>query len=338
MRKIENREAVFKNTAELPAPFLERVERHRREIHVHCYRMLGSFDEAEDLVQETFLRAWRFQQNYTEKDSLRAWLYKIATNACLDHLRKRSRRTMPVASYPPSHANDPILPPLEEYLWLDLIPDSQLSSTSDPEARYTQQESVRLAFMVALQKLPQRQRAALLLKDVLVYPAHEVAELLGISVSATNSLLYRARKSLQSSDHSQDITSAAVNQPDNETQQLLNRYMQVWETADVQGLVSLLCTDATFAMPPSPSWYYGREAIGLFIDRNLFTGSTRRWQMRPTRANGQPAFAVYEDRDDSGKYFGSGIQVLTLAKGQIQDISTFLNPSLNERFGLPMEL
>ncbi len=326
--------------------FSDLTEPYRRELQVHCYRILGSLHEAEDLVQETFLRAWRRLDTYQGRASFRAWLYKIATNACLDALdRMRSRRLLPARTHPVSDPGAPILPPTPEISWLEPFPDEWLvDATANPEARYSAYESVSLAFLAALQALPPRQRAALILSDVLDWSSREVAELLGLTVSAANSALYRARATLAKHYHGREPESLPASMADERTRILLDRYVQAWETADVAGLVALLKEDATFAMPPSPSWYRGRDAIGVFVaatvfaDEGMFPGQAAgRWRLRPTRANAHPAFAIYQ-RTGRDEYQAFGIHVLAYQAGQLAQITSFIDPSLPPRFGLPPTL
>ncbi len=322
------------------------TEPYRRELQVHCYRILGSLHEAEDLVQETFLRAWRRLDTYQGRASFRAWLYKIATNACLDALdRMRSRRSLPSQTRPVSDPHAPILPPAPDISWLEPFPDEWLvEAAAGPEARYSAYESISLAFLTALQALPPRQRATLILSDVLDWPSREVADLLGLTVSAANSALHRARTTLAKHYHGRALESLTPASADERTRRLLERYVQVWETADVAGLVALLKEDATFAMPPSPSWYRGRAAIGVFVaatvfaDEGMFPGEAAgRWRLLPTRANAGPAFAVYQ-RTGEKEYQAFGILVLACQAGQLTQIISFIDPSLPVRFGLPPTL
>src|SRR5215213_2025546 len=246
--------------------FGELTEPYRRELQVHCYRILGSLHEAEDIVQETMLRAWKRLDTYEGRASFRAWLYKIATNACLDALdQRRSRRLLPNQCGPAADPQTQISPPSPELVWLDPIPDEWLGDISalNPEARYSESESISFAFLTALQALPPRQRAVLILRDVLDFSANETAEVLELTVSSVNSALHRARTALSQSYQEREH-QVPINSPSDErTKWLLDHFVKAWERADVDGLVALLKEDAAFAMPPSPFWYQGRQSIAV---------------------------------------------------------------------------
>ncbi len=323
-----------------PDEFSALAEPHRHELQVHCYRMLGSLQDAEDLVQETLIRAWQRLNTFEGRAPFRAWLYKIATNVCLDALDRRPRRALPPARQRASDPANPPAPPITEPIWLEPIPDELIADTdTSPEARYAARESITLAFLAALQVLPPRQRAVLVLFDVLDWRANEVAQTLGLSVSAVNSALHRARTTLAKHYHARGIESIAANSSDARTRELLERYVRAWENADIDALIALLKEDATFPMPPSPSWYQGRAAIRAFIAANILAGDARgRYRLLPTRANGQPAFGWYQRDESSALFRGFAIQVLTFDGDLIADISTFMNPGLLGRFGLPLEL
>ncbi|MBI3241891.1 MAG: sigma-70 family RNA polymerase sigma factor [Chloroflexi bacterium] len=313
------------------------AEPYRRELQVHCYRILGSLHDAEDLVQETMLRAWRRLDTFEGRASLRAWLYKIATNACLDALDKRPRRALPPATHPPADPRRPLAPPVAEPLWLEPLPDDLLAGAEEnPEARYTTRESITLAFLAALQTLPPRQRAAVILCDVLDWKASEAAECLGATPSAVNSALHRARETLAKKYHRRETMKLA--HADERTRALLDRFMRAWETADVNTLVSLLKDEATLAMPPTPSWYRGPEEIRAFLLAVPLAGDAQdRWRLILTQANGGPAFAFYQ-RDDStanGLYRSAGVMTITLDEGAIFEMTLFTNPELVLKFGLP---
>lgn len=326
--------------------FSRLTEPYRRELQVHCYRILGSLQEAEDMVQETFLRAWRRLNSFEGRSSLRAWLYKIATNACLDALdRRKSRRTLPSAKLPAADPHAQISPPTSDPIWLEPYPDEWIvDSAAGPEARYLASESISLAFLAALQSLPPRQRAVLILKDVLGWPAKEVSKMTGWTTSAVNSALHRARVTLSKKYHRHGMEKVARSQVDLETQTLLEQYVQAWERADVDGLVALLTDEAIFSMPPSASWYAGRAAIRTFIaatvfaDQGMFQGEAfGRWHLLPTHANHQPAYAIYQ-KNEAGEYQAFGIHVIDVQADRIAEVVSFIDPTLTERFNLPSTL
>lgn len=308
------------------------VEPYRKELTAHCYRLTGSMQDAEDMVQETMLRAWRKRSTYAERATFRAWLYKIATNACLDSLKKSARRTLPSAKHRPANPREPFAPPVQEPIWLEPIPDELLAGiSSTPEARYGMRESITLAFTIAMQTLPPRQRAVLLLRDVLGWRAQETADALDISLSAANSALFRARQKLAKTGSYQQYQ-----QPSKPVDSLLHQYLHAWENADIDGLVSLIKEDASFVMPPSPSWYYGRDEIATAINNMLFAGdAVGRWHLVATQANSQPAFGFYQRHDPSGEFHAFGIQVLTFDGAKIAAISHFLQPGLFQKFNFP---
>jgi len=318
------------------------IEPYRGELYLHCYRLLGSVHDAEDMVQETLFRAWRRFDTFKGEASLRTWLYTIATNACLDALKKRSSRTMPTAVYPEASVLNPNEGRTAEALWLEPFPDSWMGEViENPEARYTRSESVSFAFLTALQVLPPRQRAILLLSDVLDWRASEIAHLLEISVSAVNSALHRARVTLEKQYHADKQVMMPVNSADEEIKALLSRYVLAWETDDVAGLVALLKEDAILSMPPIPAWYRGPEAIyDLLLIK--FAEQKNQWRFFPTSANGQPAFVVYRLDKPGNFYKASGIQVVTLDDSslprKIADITALLSPSLVATFGFPLQL
>jgi RNA polymerase sigma-70 factor, ECF subfamily len=304
------------------------AEPYRTELRVHCYRMLGSLHDAEDLVQETFLRAWRRLDSFQRHVSFRAWLYKIATNACLDALDKRPKRVLPAGAYPAADPRGLFAPPLAEPIWLEPFPDEFLGeAAAGPEARYAAHENITLAFLTALQTLPPRQRAALIMRDVLDFSANEAAETLAQTVPAVNSALHRARVSLAQRAQANGSQAGAAQPADDDVRAQLNQYVRAWETADVETLIGLLKEAATLAMPPSPSWYAGREAIRTFMAGWPFSGEGRgRWRLRATRANTQPAFELYRRGPAANDYQHVGLQVLTFEQGQIAGITLFLLP------------
>jgi RNA polymerase sigma-70 factor (ECF subfamily) len=319
--------------------FRQLTDPYRRELLVHCYRILGSVDDAEDMVQETLLRAWRRLETFEGRASLRSWLYKIATNVTLDTLDHQRRRTLPTATQAAADPRDPLPGPARDRLWLEPLPDTliDLRPTVNPEAHYEARESVSLAFLAALQALPGRQRAVLLLRDVIGWNASEVAEILSMTVVAVNSALQRARTTMKKQQGSSRAAQPAQHD-DPQTAALLTRYVAAWEAADSTRLIALLREDAVLTMPPLPAWYVGRAAIQLFLDTIVF-GGPGQGQLRliATGANGSPAFAVYQCGDD-GVYRAAGLHVLTIVQGQIAQIDDFLvfGDRLFFRFGLPL--
>lgn len=302
--------------------------------------MLGSFQDAEDLVQETLLRAWQKLDTFEGRASFRAWLYKIATNVCLDALDRRPRRAMPTATHRPANPTAPIAPPITEPIWLEPYPDDLLADeASSPEARYGARESITLAFLAALQILPARQRAVLILRDVLDWSAEEAAHLLALTVPAVNSALHRARVTMAKHYRVRGVDSLRADPSDPETRALLDQYVRAWETADIDGLVRLLKKDATFPMPPSPSWYRGKDAIREFVATQILAGEAQgRFRLISTRANGQPAFGWYQVNETGKRYHAFAIHVLTFHGKLIADASTFPIPALFPKFGLPLEI
>jgi RNA polymerase sigma-70 factor (ECF subfamily) len=320
--------------------FAALAERHRRELQVHCYRMLGSLEEAEDLVQETFLRAWRGRREFEGRSSARAWLYRIATNACLDALRRRPRRVM-AADVPPAVPGAPERAPEAELSWLQPYPDSLLDAVPDrgagPAEAAESRETLELAFLAAIQHLPPRQRAALVLRDALGWSASETAALLETSVAAANSALQRGRETLKA--HLPARRSEWRREPgaDEEERALLARYIAALEAADVAGLVALLAEGARMTMPPYATWFDGREAIAAFHADSVFGGG-RAFRHIATRANRQPAAAVYMRAPGESAFLPLAIDVLRVEDGRIAEINAFVLPELFPRFGLPPSL
>jgi RNA polymerase sigma-70 factor (TIGR02960 family) len=308
---------------------------YRRELQVHCYRILGSVQDAEDIVQETLLAAWRGLEQYQERDSLRAWLYRIATNRCLNALRDRRRRPREAPGLPfevpePTRRGEP--------LWLEPYPDARLDAVADdspgPEARYEMKEAVTLAFVAALQRLPPRQRAVLVLRDVLGFRAAEVAEMLESSEVSVNSALQRARATLES--RLPDRERASLPRLSRE-RELVARFADAVESGDVDGMVSLLTDDALLTMPPLPLEYQGREAIAAFLRyREEARGTPLR--VVPARANTQPAFACYTPDAQAGIARPAGLFVLTLEGDAAGAITWFADTALFGYFGLPRTL
>jgi RNA polymerase sigma-70 factor (ECF subfamily) len=313
--------------------FKARFEPYRRELQAHCYRMLGSLDDAEDLAQEALLRAWNRRHTFAGLASFRTWLHRIATNACLDVLELRPARALPIQLNPPSRLEDPVGAAARDPIWMSPAPDSLLEFDPGPEARVSLRESVGLAFLVALQQLPPRQRAVLLFRDVLGWQASEVAEAVEMSVPAVNSALQRARETLAST---RDVQERAMKPVLDETvRTLLGRYIRAWEEADHAALVALLHEEVTLAMPPLPTWYRGRENVGGFLGQLLAGDARGRFRMLPTHANGQPAVAFYQFDPEAAVHRAFSLQLLEVEDNRITGLLSFLDPRLASHFGLP---
>ncbi len=316
--------------------FAEVVEPHRRLLTAHCYRMLGSAHDAEDALQETLLRAWRNLSSFQGRSSLRSWLYTIATNVCLRAIERRPSRVLPIDYGPSADPHEPLREPLVESVWIEPYPDEWLDpgdSLAGPEARYEQRESVELAFIALLQHLPARQRAVLILRDVLGFSGAEVADALETTPASVYSALQRAHTTLdeQRPDRSQQATLRSLS--DEQQRAIVTRFVDAWSGNDVDTIVAMLTETATLAMPPIPSWYRGRDAIERVLRALVFDGS-KRWRMLPTAANGQLAVGTYV-RDSSGVYAPHGVTVLTLRGDLIDEITHFRDPSMIALFGLP---
>ncbi|GLV60715.1 ECF RNA polymerase sigma factor SigG [Dictyobacter sp. S3.2.2.5] len=311
------------------------VGAYQRELLVHCYRMLGSFHDAEDLLQETLLRAWEKHTTLTNPGAYRSWLYRIATNLCLDRLRSASRRSLPPDTHPMSNPSDPVPPRLREPIWLEPFPDDVLADWhSDPQDRAERNEQTTLAFLIALQHLTPTQRAVLLLREVLSWEAREVAEWLNLSVPAVNSALQRARRAMRQGD----VASQAPMAPPNlRAQKLLESYVALWEQADIPGFVALLRDDAWFTMPPLPAWFQGRTAIATVLATSIFTPGRQR-RLLPTHANGCPAFAYYQREAGEQVFKLIGLVVLGVEGEQIASLVAFLDVSSLSSFALPPSL
>jgi RNA polymerase sigma-70 factor, ECF subfamily len=317
------------------AAFDTLVEPYRRELLVHCYRMLGTVHDAEDLVQETLVRAWEKRATFTSPGSYRAWLYRIATNLCLNTLTRAPKRSLLASTQPQTDPTGPLPQKQREPVWLEPFPDDLLADQQvDPEYRSLQHERTTLAFLVALQQLTPAQRATLLLREVLDWPASEVAEWLNLSVPAVNSSLQRARRALQQHD---SFSEALVNLPNPELRTLLDRYVALWEQDDIPGLVALLREDAWFTMPPTLGWFQGRETIATFF-RTIVFNTPGKWRLLPTRANASPAFGVYRWQADTGMYKLHTLLVLSIVGEQIASIVAFLDLQNPSAFSLPPTL
>ncbi|MBF6558293.1 MAG: sigma-70 family RNA polymerase sigma factor [Acidimicrobiales bacterium] len=305
--------------------FEDLTDPFRRELLAHCYRMLGSVQDAEDLVQETYLRAWRSFDRFEGRSSLRVWLYKIATMACLTALEARRRRPLPSDLSAPSHdAGQALAPPEPGMVWLQPMPDGLIAAPgSDPAATINSQAGIRLAFIAALQMLSARQRAVLILRDVLSMRAAEVAEILDTTTVAVNSVLRRARAQLELSR----LTEEELIEPSEaELREILDEYVDAFERSDITTLVGLLRADVVLEMPPIPTWFTGREAVAGFLGSRVM-GDRGHWRLTPTRANGQPALATW-GRGEDGRYGAHGVHVLTFIGDQIARITVFQTADL----------
>lgn len=300
-----------------PETFEDLVRPYRRELAAHCYRMLGSLADAEDQVQETLLRAWRGIDGFAGRSSVKSWLYRIATNACLDVLRARPRRELPMESSAPHDPAEPLPAANPELLWLEPAPASLVG----PEASFASRETVQLAFVTALQQLPAMQRAAVLLADVLEWPVAEIAALLESTPAAINSALQRARATLEGRKRPGKPVDRA----------LLERYMQAWERGDAAAFAALLHEDVVVSMPPNPAWFRGRDAVVAFLAPRMVPGAQR---MVPVDGADEVAFAYYRS-EGGADYTARAIEVVVWEDGLVREIHAFFDRSLVERWGVP---
>jgi len=311
------------------------VEPHRAELHAHCYRMLGSVHDAEDALQDAMLRAWRGLPRFEGRSSVRSWLYRIATNACLDAIARRPKRVLPIHYGPAADPHDGLSEALVESTWVEPYPDERAGLAAGyaaPEARYAQRESVELAFVAAVQHLPARQRAVLILREVLGFSAQEVAETLETTAASVNSALQRARRAVEERMPEESQQAALRTLGDERLREVTGRFVDAWERGDVNAIVALVTEDARFAMPPFPTWYRGPRDIAAFVAAHALG---ERWRLVPTRANGQVAFGKYQ-RDPAGDgYRAIALDVLTLRGGRIADITAFVTPEVSPRYTVP---
>jgi RNA polymerase sigma-70 factor (ECF subfamily) len=313
------------------------IDPYRRELQAHCYRMLGSIPDAEDALQDTMLRAWRGLARFEGRSSLRSWLYAIATNASLKAIEKRPARVLPIGYGPDADPHLGPAEPLLESVWVEPYPDEALGLEDvrvSPEARYEQRESVELAFIASLQHLPARQRAVLILREVLGFSAGEVAGMLDSSPDAVYSALQRAHKTIDERlpKQSQQATMRALG--DDTVREIVERFVDAWERSDVDAVAAMLTDDATMDMPPLPNWYRGREQIAVFL-RGWPLSVEGRFRVVPTRSNGQLAFAEYLWDGDAEEFRPHAVMVLTLQGNRIAELTAFLGHRLPERFGMP---
>jgi RNA polymerase sigma-70 factor (ECF subfamily) len=299
--------------------FVQRLKPFRRELLAHCYRMLGSVDEAEDVVQETYLRAWRGQATLVDPSAIRPWLYRIATNACLTAIGERKRRALPSGLGAPSSDPDaPVVPAPPDTEWIEPIPDALVSSESlDPAALAETRQHLRLAVVAALQLLPPRQRATFMLREVASFSAEEVAEMLDVTVPAVKSILQRARARLDEAAPAPDRTREPT---ETQARAVLDRYMAAFQSSDPAAIEALLCDDAVIEMTSSTTWFQGKRACAPFVIQHL--GTPGEWRMTPTAANGQPAAIAYHRRSD-GTYEPFGVAVLIARTDGLARITLF---------------
>jgi RNA polymerase sigma-70 factor, ECF subfamily len=313
------------------------IEPHRAELRAHCYRMLGSANDAEDALQEALLRAWRGLPRFEGRSSVRSWLYTISTNVCLRAIERRPKLVLPIDYGPAADPHEGPGAPLIESVWVEPYPERGLpldEVLAGPDARYEQRESIELAFIAALQHLPARQRAVLILREVLGFSAREVAEALDTTPGSIDSALQRAHKTVDERlpEQSQQATLRALG--DEGLREIVDEFVAAWERTDIDAIVAMLADDAAMTMPPLPTWYRGREAVRAFLRGSVLTSTARR-RMIPTRANGQLAFGHYVREADEETFVPHAIHVLTLDGAKVAEITAFLTPEAFERFGLP---
>ena len=332
----ESREPAGSENEEAAADaFLADAQRYRRELLAHCYRMTGSLHDAEDLVQETYLRAWKAFKGFQGKSSVRTWLYRIATNTSLTALEGRQRRPLPVGLGQPSSDPAGELTERAEVPWLEPLPD-QHDDPNDPSSIVGSRESVRLAFVAALQHLSPRQRAVLVMRDVLQWKAAEVGDAIGASTAAVNSLLQRARAQLDAVGPSEDDTLPAPDSP--ETRDLLDRYIAAFEAYDIDKLVELFTEEAVWEMPPYDGWFKGREAVVTLNRVHCPAEGPGDMRFIAMTANGQPAAALYMLNRETGVHEAFQFHVLDIGPDGISHVVAFLGPELFDKFGLPETL
>jgi RNA polymerase sigma-70 factor (ECF subfamily) len=321
------------------AAFRALFEEHRAALEAHCYRMLGSLHDAEDALQETMVKAWRALPAFEGRSAFSTWCHRIATNICIDMLRRRpGRRGLPTDHGPPSDPTEP-QEPIHEPIWIEPYPDRAFelaASQPGPDARYENREAVELAFIAALQHLPPRQRAILILRDVLGFSAREVATILGITVASANSALNRARRRFRERRPAPSQQSTLRELGDRRVRTLVKRFVRACEAGEVEGILALLAEDASFSMPPYSGWCQGRDALA---DSWLMPqGAPGRLRYVPTRVNGQLALAVYRRAPDAGVYLPACLDVLAVSGGEISEVVAFRSVREFARFGLPRTL
>jgi RNA polymerase sigma-70 factor, ECF subfamily len=322
---------------EVAGDFDDLVRRYRRELHVYCYRMLGSFDEAEDHVQEVLLRAWRSREGFRGESSVRTWLYRVAANACLDTLRRDARRAVPAQAGEPSGAPAGAAPSIAAMPWIQPYPDALLDELAadqpGPEAVAVSRETISLAFLAAIQLLPPRQRAALILRDVVSLPAAEVAEILGASVPAVTSALQRARATLREQWPEGRLGWTPAAEPDPGQRRLLERFIAAHEQADPEALIGMLRDDIRLAISPQVGEWNGRRQVGDALREGMT--SLGQWRLLPILANRQPGAAGYLRRPGESAFSPFVLVVLRYEYGGLAEMAAFEQPSMFTAFGLP---
>jgi RNA polymerase sigma-70 factor (ECF subfamily) len=337
---MNDRELLERAKAGDEHAFRRLVEPYRGALYGHAYRMLGSAPDAEDAVQESLLNAWRGLARFEGRSSLRSWLYRIATNATLKIIERRPKRVLPIDYGPAAEPGDPVGEPLVESMWVEPAADDSLGlegGQASPAARYELRESVELAFIAALQHLPPRQRAVLILRDVLGFSAREAAEVLEATPASIDSALQRAHQTVDERLPEQDQQATLRTLDDAALRRIINGYVEAWQRDDVDALAAMLTDEAALAMPPHATWVGGRAAIAEFLRAGPMREGNR-WRLVRARANGQLAFGHYGWHEERGAFVAHAIDVLTLDGDRIAEITAFMNPEAFAGFGLPDEL
>ena len=323
------------------ATFGALAERYRRQLRVHCYRMLGSFDEAEDLVQETMLRAWRARTSFEGRSTFRGWLYRIATNACLNTLERSPRRIMAPDVVPATEDPRTVAKWAPEMPWIQPYPDELLEPAApretEPEEIVIARETIELVYLAAIQHLPPRQRAVLILRDALDWSAQEAADLLEMSLPSVNSALHRARSTMRATLPHRETEGAPGNRPTDDERVVLQKFMDAFEDADAAALTNLLREDARLTMPPALMWFDGRTSVMGLYGRLLGPDSFGDFKLVPVAANRQPAAAAYLRARGKSDYRLTGLNVLRIENGKVAEVTSF-RPDLCSAFGLPPKL
>ena len=323
---VEQRELLETARGGSENAYAQLVEPHRSELQAHCYRMLGSVQDAEDALQEALVRAWKNLDRFEGRSSLRSWLYRIATNTSLDAIGRRPKRILPIDYGPPADPHGGVGEPLVESVWIEPFPDETLGiedGYASPDARYEQRESVELAFIAALQLLPANQRAVLILREVLGFSAQETSETLDTSVASVNSALQRARATIEKRLPEQSQQETLKTLGDEKLREIVEQYADAWERNDVDAVVSLLAEDAAFTMPPMSRWFHGHDGIRKFLELWSMLPEWG-WRSIPTTANGQPALAFYSWDEEKQTRVPFAVNVLTFEGERIKEVDAFI--------------